>query len=533
MRGLLLGGVLKLPASALERGVALHSAGRAAISYALGEMRRSATPRSILQHARALACLAIPARAVLPLTDPTNAGSWHLVETMSSEFRDSRLEDGKFFDYLPLQFFDNGEVQKDLQHTPGSLFMPENVRVADGLLHLCVRQDRPSLAGLKAEYSLPAVCTRRLIRNGYFEMKATVLKAAFDSAFWLNKQHVSVRQPLASPWQLLPYQAGNEIDITEICGNSRQDGIDYSRRNNLNCLIYADLQSPPTGVAQDHSDRHSEFDLPNTVPDFTAAPHVFGLEWDDERLQWYVDGQLRRTTTKAEYRQLLAIYSAPGDPPLHTLHRFNGTRFANHVFNLPLQVMLTVDYTPRWHGPPQAEDLPAETTVDYLRVWQKLGTGPELIRNGGLAGPAHWKFTTHDSARASFDCTSPWARLRIQEAGPNAESIQLGQVGLPLQSATHYSLAYEAAATRPHWFQVQIKSAAGTVITQYREFIPQDGTLDHGHSALYSHHFLTPPTAVGKSMITFSCGGLDDPGDPQSARTIQLTSVSLRALSQL
>ena len=479
-----------------------------------------------------LAGVVMPGRALPPPVPAGEAAQWTLIEKMSSDFTERELDRDKFLDFLPLQFFDHGTAQKDLTHHQDALFVPGNASVADGWLHLAVRKDHPPAAGLTAEYSLPAVSTRCLLRNGYIEIRAVVAKAAFTSAFWLNKQNTVVRQPLGNPWTLAPYQGGNEIDVFEIGGNSRHIGVDWSRRNNQNCLVYADLKHPWNGVADDNTNQpsHTESDLAATAPAFTEAAHVFGLEWSDHSLKWYVDGSLQRETTMADVSWQMSRYNNGREPERGTGRRFGGTRFARHLFNLPLQVILNVEYIPMWHGPVDDGALPAAMKVDYLKVWQKRGTGHELIRHGDFADLSPWSVTMGRGAQGTVRRASGQVLVEVEEAGPEPASMTLSQTGLALQPDTAYSLSYEAAATRPHWFWVALREAGGTPIAKYREFIPQDGTLGNGHTALYSHTFRTTPQLAGPATISLELGGLDDPGQPQDQRRLAIGTISLRMM---
>jgi hypothetical protein len=474
-----------------------------------------------------------PASALPPPLPPGQAAEWKLIDDLSSDFTGPALDRNKFFDFLPLQFFDDGDLQRDLSHHPDARFVPVNTSVREGWLHLEARPGLPAADGTSARYTLPALSTRRLLRHGYVEIRAIAAPAALTSAFWLNKQNTVVRQPLGSPWQLGPYQGGCEIDVFEICGRSHHLGIDGARRNNQNCLVYADLKNPGNGVADDNTNQlsHTEYDIPRGTPAFTEAPHVFGLEWTDQSLKWFVDGTLKRETPMSDVSWQIARYNTGSEPKRGTGLPFGGTRFARHLFNLPLQVILNVEYIPDWHGPLDPATLPAAMKVDYLRVWQKRGTGPELIRNGTFATLSPWVPSIAPDALAKVKASAGQATFEIQHAGPRPDSIRLAQTGLPLQPDTSYSLSYEAAATRPHWFHVVLRAGNGTPLARYREFIPQDGPLANGHTALYSHEFKTPPApAPGLATLTLETGGPDDPGQPQDHRTVIIRRLSLKSM---
>lgn len=469
-----------------------------------------------------------------PASDPADKGSWHLQKEFSDEFN-GPLDRRKFFDFLPLQFFDDGVIQKDLEHHADTLFVPGNAYTADGKLCLTVKLDRPSReGGLPRKYSLPAISTRRLMRHGYFEVRARAAAAAMDSGFWLNKQHFLVQQPLASPWQLGPYQYGNEIDIFEINGNSGFRGIDWSRRHNMNAHVYGDLAAQPTGAHTDATSKvaHTEYDLPESAPSFTDAYHVFGLEWDEQQIQWYVNGKLKRQTTIAGYAGMLEKYNAPGQEPEGSHQRFYGTRFGNHTFRFPLQVILSVDFLPDWHGPAKDVSFPARMSVDYLRVWQKRGQGRELIANGGFDSAESWRpLEVAREAVAEVAYRGGEARISLEKSGAQPSSVILTQAGLALEPGARYSLSYTVQASRPHWFSARIVGADGSYYATFPECAPQDGSLGNGHVAYYSHTFPTPAKALpGQAMLQFFLGGKEESGRAQDDRRLVLDNVSVRRL---
>ena len=85
------------------------------------------------------------------------------------------------------------------------------------------------------------------------------------------------------------------------------------------------------------------------TPRFTDAFHLFAVEWEPDRVRFYVDDRLYATQTKADI------------PP--------GTRW---VFDHPFFVLLNVAVGGNWPGSPDASTVfPQRMLVDYVRVYER------------------------------------------------------------------------------------------------------------------------------------------------------------------
>ncbi len=82
--------------------------------------------------------------------------------------------------------------------------------------------------------------------------------------------------------------------------------------------------------------------------------HVYAIEWEENRIRWFLDGQQFFTLT-------------PGNLP-------NGSAW---VFNAPQFLILNVAVGGNWPGSPNASTVfPQRMTVDYVRVYAPLGPVP-------------------------------------------------------------------------------------------------------------------------------------------------------------
>lgn len=243
-------------------------------------------------------------RADLPLSDQANAGGWVPVPEATDEFNGSTLDPDKWTPYL---WYWKGR--------PPALFNPANVAVRDGCLELTMRrQHLPAMDDDKQFHDYTsAMCTStRRFGYGYYEVRAKAMNSAGSSSFWF--QHTGIKG-----W-------GSEIDVFELTGK----GKGYEHAYNMN--VHIDRKEPATKYSSG-----GRWEAPfNWTDDF----HVFGFDWSEAELVWYVDGVVVR-------------------------------RLANRDCKHPMIILFDSETMPDWFGMPKDEDLPSTFRVDYLRAWRK------------------------------------------------------------------------------------------------------------------------------------------------------------------
>lgn len=74
--------------------------------------------------------------------------------------------------------------------------------------------------------------------------------------------------------------------------------------------------------------------------DLTDDHHVYGLEWNEDLIRWYVDGEPVREMENTRWHQ-------------------------------PLYLNLDAETQPDWFGLPDNAELPATFSIDYVRSWQR------------------------------------------------------------------------------------------------------------------------------------------------------------------
>jgi beta-glucanase (GH16 family) len=250
----------------------------------------------------------IPARVTdtLPLSDQANKDGWQKYEIMSDEFDGTKLDPNKWYPTNP-----------KWQGRRPAFFYPGNVSVRDGKLHLTMRkQEVPEMPKDKGyhTYTSAAVQSKGKVKYGYFEVKCRPMKSNGSSSFWFYDN-------TPNNW--------TEIDVFEIGGGAPG----FENKYNMTLHVFK------TPTQKKHWSVHGEWIAPfNFADDY----HVYGLEWDPDRISWYVDGVLVRWVENTSWHQALTL-------------------------NFDSETM------PKWFGLPRDDDLPSTYSIDYVRVWKKRG----------------------------------------------------------------------------------------------------------------------------------------------------------------
>lgn len=244
----------------------------------------------------------------LPLSHQSEAGVWVKYEPMSDEFEGGSLDTAKWVR--------NMEWWKGRQP---ALFKAENVTVQNGQLLLTMRKEPVPEEFAKQgyhDYTSAAMHTLDRTCYGYFEVKARPMNSGGSSSFWFQQDAVP-------NWS-------TEIDVFEIGGKAPGHESKY----HMNLHVFR------TPAQKQHWSIGGDWDAPwRLADDF----HVYGLEWDEESVRYYVDGVLVRRVLNTHWHQ-------------------------------PLYLIFDSETMPDWFGMPDDRDLPSTFSVEYVRAWKKQGT---------------------------------------------------------------------------------------------------------------------------------------------------------------
>ncbi len=161
-------------------------------------------------------------------------------------------------------------------------------------------------------FTSAAVQSKTRVRYGYFEIKAKPMRSHGSSAFWFYYNEPRM-------W--------TEIDVFEIGGGAPG----FERKYNMNLHVFH------TPTEKRHWARGRAWLAPWDLAD---DYHVYGLEWDEKNIKYFVDGVLVRRADNTHWRQPLTL-------------------------NFDSETMLT------WFGLPNPEELPSTFSIEYVRAWKK------------------------------------------------------------------------------------------------------------------------------------------------------------------
>ncbi|MEM9419497.1 MAG: family 16 glycosylhydrolase [Planctomycetota bacterium] len=257
----------------------------------------------------------------LPLSDQNNEGNWKRYPKMTDAFDGKRLNHKKWHDHNPNWY---GRVP--------ALFLPSNVEVADGELHLTMRYypDYPKVIqygdALYENYSSASVRSVEPVLYGYFEIESKAMDSAGSSAWWFTS---SMRNAQGKT-------SRTEIDVFELGGKA----IGHEYNYNMNAHIF---ETPEDG--KNHWNKGGKWKAPFR---FADDYHVFGLEWTPEHIKYYVNGVLVR-------------------------------RMPNTHWHTPQYMLFDSETMTNWLGWPEPSDLPSTFSIRYVRAWKNAETHkPEL-----------------------------------------------------------------------------------------------------------------------------------------------------------
>ena len=239
----------------------------------------------------------------LPLSDQSNQGKWIAYVPVTDEFEENALDRKK---WIP--------GPRGWKGRQPSWFSPKNVGVQDGHLELTMKKEEPPEHLKKSgyhTYSSAIVYSNELVRYGYFEVRAKPMNSAGSSSFWFSNSE--------GPWR-------TEIDVFELGGKAKG----FEHRYNMNLHVF---HSPDS---KEHWNTGGRWNAPwRFADDF----HVYGLEWNDRELTYYVDGVPVRRVENTHWHQ-------------------------------PLYMIFDSETMPNWLGLPEDEDLPSTYRIDYVRSWK-------------------------------------------------------------------------------------------------------------------------------------------------------------------
>ena len=174
-------------------------------------------------------------------------------------------------------------------------------------------------AARKVKYDSGSVRTsgKKEFLYGRIEMKAKLPKGkgAFP-AFWTLGADFNLDGDISSR-QGYGWPACGEIDIMEMIGGTiRTDETNEGKQSNK--VVYATPHFYYANGDADKDGSYSPYELGRSVgmdDDFNDEYHIFGINWSEDRIEWYLDGEIYSTIeydqSDARIRALQACFNKP------------------------------------------------------------------------------------------------------------------------------------------------------------------------------------------------------------------------------
>ncbi len=242
---------------------------------------------------------------------------------MSEEFNVDGAPDSNLWSYN-IGTGSNGWGNNELQYYTDR---PQNIKVENGVLKITARRE---------QYMGSSYTSARIISKGKYEKKYGRIEARIKlprgkglwPAFWMLGSNIQTAPESPDNPNTVPWPYCGEIDIMEYLGNSPTK-------------IFGTVHGPGYSAGESIS---KNFFLSNSR--FDTDFHIFGIEWDENRVNFYVDDMLYHSVT-------------PEDVP------------GEWVFNQSFYMILNVAVGGNLPGAPNGETpFPQEMLVDYIRVYE-------------------------------------------------------------------------------------------------------------------------------------------------------------------
>lgn len=210
---------------------------------------------------------------VLPLSDQANEGKWTMISTLSDEFDASSLDTEKWYECNP-----------KWKGRPPTLFHKDNQSLRDGFLVMKINK-HPEGEVLPKDFTHTSafVKSKKKVLYGYLEARMKLMDAPWVSGFWVTN--------VGKDWW-------TEIDICENCpGNP-------INRYDLNSNVHVFRAPKDKGDVDEHFNINAKYQLPFQLQDDF---HVWGLEWTEDYIRFYIDGVLFREQENTHWHQPLEV----------------------------------------------------------------------------------------------------------------------------------------------------------------------------------------------------------------------------------
>jgi beta-glucanase (GH16 family) len=222
-------------------------------------------------------------------------------------------------------------------------YSPENVLVSNGTLKLIAKKEPVPVTGWNP-------CTEA---SEDFEYTSGEIESKFSFSYGIFEARIKIPTGMGYWPAFWTYGDGldgvnNEIDIFEFMNDDSGEHV---------MTVYYNGQMHQT-------DYKDWVFLPFIHPvSFAGDYHIFRLVWEPDRIEWYVDGELRRRDSR--------YYELSGQEAGCTINA-NTPYVENTIFTEdPMSILLNVALQSGEYAPDNSTSFPGKMEVDWVRYYTK------------------------------------------------------------------------------------------------------------------------------------------------------------------
>jgi beta-glucanase (GH16 family) len=206
-------------------------------------------------------------------------------------------------------------------------WQPDSMKLSDGQTNLRTY-----------EYTSSWIETKKLYRYGKFEVRCKIPKGkGFWPSFWMYGMGGDVN---------------NEIDVFEFWNEDNLFGKFSTKKLSVVNHMTVHYNKKMSTKSYDG-------------PDFSSEFHTYVVVWDSTKIEWYVDGELKRTHTQYVTKRGKNVECAD--------IKANSTYYINPVFPKdPMNIIVNLAIQ-KGKDKPDVNTFDSTYEIDYIRYYKKAG----------------------------------------------------------------------------------------------------------------------------------------------------------------
>ncbi len=336
----------------------------------------------------------------------------------NDEFSGSIMDTTKWLDCKRWQKFIDGKGQGcNINGNSMEWNLPQNLTFSDGKVNMQAKYEPfVNSDGHSHDYTSGMIIGQDVkLGTAKFGFQYGYVEARFKAASAVGAWSSLWMDPVSEIWP-------PEIDIFEILGREKEK-------------LWMNTHFIENGGHQ-----HDPSSIMGT--DFTAGPHVVGMEWSPTKMQWFVDG----------------------DPiPKKTFER------VQFIPREPMYLIMNLAVG-GWGGTPVINEFPTDFWVDYVRVWKRHIDQRLIVKLGEKASGQKYVFAKWSGDFISYPNFDHYEISLADNTGVSTQTLNTG-------SETDYKFKKYKLENGKYNLVLKSFFKDGTSQTDVTKFKYKNGTL--------------------------------------------------------